>query len=253
VNSYSTALIVFACMLGGALAGMWLRTRVPEQHLSDAAKDVIRLGMGLIATMTALVLGLVIATAKSAYDQQDDAVKRSAAKVLLLDHMLANYGPETKDVRQLLRSVLIQRVDEIWPEGRAAHSQIAPANAPFRGEEVEARLLQLTPRDEVQSWLRSQALSIFSDIAETRWLAMGGLHSAVPALFVVVVVFWLTIIFASFGLFAPRNGTVMVALFLCALSVGGSIFLILELNHPFSGVMKVSSAPLRYALQQLGP
>ena len=253
MNSYVTAVVVFACMLAGALAGMWLRKRLPEQHLSDAAKDVIRLGMGLIATMTALVLGLVIATAKSAYDAQDDAVKRSAAKVLLLDRMLANYGQETREVRDLLRRVLVQRADEIWPEDRTSHPQIEATNRPLQEKEIETQILQLKPENEVQSWLRSRALQIFGEIAETRWLAIGGLHSAVPTAFVVVVVFWLTIIFASFGLFAPRNATVMVALFLCALSVGGSIFLILELNQPFAGVMKVSSAPLRYALSQLAP
>jgi hypothetical protein len=87
---------------------------------------------------------------------------------------------------------------------------------------------------------------------QTRWLTLGGLGASVPVLFLVVVVFWLTIILGSFGLLARRNATVVVVLFLCAVSVAGSIFLILEMDQPFEGLMKISSAPLRYALSQLG-
>lgn len=247
------ALIVFACAFAGALLGMALRTRLPENHLSEGAKDVIKLGMGLIATMTALVLGLVIATAKNSYDTQDEAVKHSAIKILLLDRVLANYGAEAKDVRDLLRRTVADRLQAVWPED---HFQRATLDAPevaFMGQDIEARILLLSPQNDVQRWLRSKALEIISDITETRWLVLGGSRlSGVPLPFLVVIVFWLTIIFASFGLFAPRNGTVIAVLFLCAFSVAGSIFLILELDQPFEGLIRISSAPLRYALAHLG-
>jgi hypothetical protein len=252
VTPTAIALIVFACVFAGALLGMVLRVRVPDHHLGDSSKDVIRLGMGLIATMTALVLGLVIATAKTSYDRQDEAIKHSAAKILLLDRVLANYEPETKETRALLRRTVAERLDAIWPEDRAQHARFGAPEAVFAAQEIEAEILQLSPQTEIQRWLKSQALQIGGEITETRWLLLGGLGSAVPAPFLVVVVFWLTLIFASFGLFAPRNATVITVLFLCALSVAGSIFLILEMDEPFEGLMKVSSAPLRYALSQLG-
>jgi hypothetical protein len=122
----------------------------------------------------------------------------------------------------------------------------------FAAQGFEARILQLAPQNDAQRWLKSQALQIGSDLMETRWLVLGGLGSSVPPPFLVVVVFWLTIIFGSFGLFAPRNGTVVAVLFLCALSVAGAIFLILEMDQPFQGLMKISSAPLRYTLSHLG-
>jgi hypothetical protein len=252
VISTEIATIVFACAFGGALLGMFIRFLIPEHHLSEDTKDVIKLGMGLIATMTALVLGLMIAMAKSSYDTQDEAVKHTAAKVLLLDRMLSNYGPETKEVRELIRRTVASRVEAIWPKDRSQRARFDAPEAAFAAQEIEARILQLSPQNDAQRWLQTQALRIGRDIMETRWLVLGGLGSSIAVPFLVVVVFWLTIIFGSFGLFAPRNATVVAVLFLCALSVAGSIFLILEMDRPFEGVMKISSAPLRYALSHLG-
>lgn len=246
------ALIVFACVFAGAVGGMFLRVVLPGHHLSEDTKDVIKLGMGLIATMTALVLGLMIATAKSSYDAQDEAVKHTAAKVLLLDRMLSNYGPETKQARELLRKIVASRLEAIWPENRLQRASLDAPEAVFIQRGIEARILQLSPQNDAQRWLQSQALQVSRDIMETRWLVLGSLGSSIPVPFLVVVVFWLTIIFGSFGLFAPRNATVIAVLLLCALSVAGSIFLILEMNRPFEGAMKISSAPLRYALSHLG-
>jgi hypothetical protein len=246
------ALIVFVCVFGGTLFGMCLRSVLPEHHLTENTKDVIKLGMGLIATMAALVLGLVIATAKSSYDTQNAAIKNTAAKVLLLDHVLAKYGPETKDARDLLRRTVASRIEAIWPEDPSQRVRLGEPEAIIAGEGIEARILQLSPQNDIQRWLQSQALQIGSEIMQTRWLVVGGLGSSVPVLFLEVVVFWLTLIFGSFGLLAPRNATVVAVLFLCALSVAGSLFLILEMDQPFDGLMKVSSAPLRYALAQLG-
>lgn len=245
------SLIVFACVFAGALLGMFLRARIPKHHLSADTENVIKLGMGLIATVAALVLGLLIATAKSSYETQDAAVKHTAAKVLLLDHMLANYGPETKDTRHLLRRTVAARLEAIWPEDRSQRARFDPPGAVPAAETIEAWILQLSPQNDAQRWLQSQALRVGRDIIETRWLVLGGLASSVPVLFLVVVVFWLTIIFGSFGLLAPRNATVVAVFFLASLSVAGSIFLILEMDQPFEGLMKVSSDPIRYALAQL--
>jgi len=252
VTPTAIAFIVFACVFGGALLGMFLRGVMPEHHLSDDSKDVIKLGMGLIATMAALVLGLVIATAKSAYDTQEAAVKHTAAKILLLDRTLANFGPEAKETRDLLRRTVAARVEAIWPAERSHPPRFGTPEALAADQRIEARILQLSPQNDLQRWLKSQALQIGSDVAETRWLMMGSLGSAVPVPFLVVVVFWLTIVFGTFGLFAPHNATVVAVLFLCALSVAGSLFLILEMERPFVGLMRISDAPLRFALSQLG-
>ena len=193
----------------------------------------------------------MIATAKGSYDTQDDAVKHTAAKVLLLDRMLSNYGPETKGARELLRQTAASRLEAIWPEDRSQRPML-DASDPFADQGIESRILQLAPQNDAQRWLKTQALRIGRDIMETRWFVLGSVGSSIPVSFLIVVVFWLMIIFASFGLFAPRNTTVLAVLLLCVLSGAGSIFLILEMNRPFEGVMKISSAPLRYTVSHLG-
>ena len=252
VSPVEIASIVFACVFGGALLGMFLSIHIPERHLSEGARDVIKLGMGLIATMTALVLGLVVATAKSSYDAHDEAVKHTAAKVLLLDRVLANYGPETKETRDLLRRSIAYRLEVIWPGDRFQPARLGAPEALPMDRSLELGMLQLTPQNDAQRWLRSQALQITTDIMETRWLVLGGQVSSVPVPFLVVLVIWLAMIFGICGLLAPRSPTVVVVLLLCALSVASSIFLILEMNRPFDGLMRISSTPLRYTLSQLG-
>ena len=247
----ATAVTVFACVFAGALLGMLLQGKLPREHLDDRTKDVIRLAMGLIATMTALVLGLVTATAKSSFDTQDDAIRHSAAKILLLDRMLASYGPETRDARALLRATLQERVAAVWPEDRTQRPTMDAPEAALAANMIEERILRLAPQNDGQRWLQSHALEVSRDIAEARWLILGKQAASVPFPFLVVIVFWLAIIFASFGLFAPRNGTALATLLLCALSVGGAVFLILELDQPYEGLIKVSSAPLRYVIAHL--
>ena len=250
--SIKVALIVFTCVFGGALLGMILRAVTPEHHLSQDSKDVIKLGTGLVATIAALVLGLVISTAKGSFDTQDVAVKQTSAKVLMLDRVLAQYGPETKETRDLLRRIVAYKLDQIWPEDRSQTARLGENEAVPPAEEIQAQIGQLAPQNDRQRWLQSRALQMISDILETRWLVLAGAGGSIQVPFLVVIVFWLTIIFGTFGLFAPRNAVVVAVLFVCALSVTAAIFLLLEMDQPFQGLMKISSAPLRYTLSHLG-
>ncbi len=246
------AVIVFVCVFGGALLGMFLRLLIPEPHLTEDSKDVIKLGMGLIATMAALVLGLVITTAKGSYDTQDEAVKHSAAKIMLLDRVLANYGPETKETRELLRRTVAERVGAIWPQDGSQPVKFDAPETVLAGQEMAAGILRLSPRNDAQRLLHYQAVKLGREIAETRWFVLGSLESSVPLPFLAVVVFWVAVIFTSFGIFAPRNATVVAVLFVCSLSVAASIFLILEMDQPYEGLIKISGAPLHYTLSHLG-
>ncbi len=250
--SIKLALIVFACAFGGALLGMILRAVTPEHHLSQDSKDVIKLGTGLVATIAALVLGFVISTAKGSFDAQDTAVKQTSAKILMLDRVLAQYGPETKETRDLLRRIVAYKLDQIWPEDRSQTASLGENVAVPAGEEIQGRIMRLAPQNDAQRWLQSRALQISGDILETRWLVLAGAGGSIQVPFLVVIVFWLTIIFVSFGLFAPRNAMVVAVLFVCSLSVSAAIFLLLEMDQPFQGLMKISSAPLRYTLSHLG-
>jgi hypothetical protein len=237
-------------VFGGALLGVLFRTMLPEEHLSSDTKDVVKLGIALIATMAALVLGLLIASAKSTYDTRRNQLLQVSTDIILLDRILANYGAETKDARTLLQRSVAAAVDQFWPANGDR-----PATIDRRATSVEAlyaNIQQLSPQSEAQRSLQNQAITIALDLARTRVLLFEQLGSSIPVPFLMVLVFWLCIIFASFGLFAPRNATVIAAFFVCALSVAGAIFLILELDQSFEGLLQVSGDPLRAALAQLG-
>ncbi len=246
-------LLVFLCTFGGALLGMWLRTTLPEHHLDAESRDVVKVGVGLIATMTALVLGLVLASAKSSYDAVDSTVKTAAVQVLTLDRLLARYGPEAGEIRKALQHGLGARIDMVWPQGSSQPARLDPmrSGAGVQAEALPNAIRALTPRDDAQRALQSRALDLAEVILQARWLVFAGTEASVPLPFLALLIFWLTITFTSFGLFAPRHATVLVVLFVCALSVASAVFLILEMETPFDGLLKVSADPLRYAYTHL--
>ena len=242
--------IVFALVFGSALVAMFLHRVLPAEHLSSDSKDVVKLGVALVATMSALVLSLLVASAKSAFDTRSNQLVQASADIILLDRALARYGPETKDARSLLQRSVASIIERFWPAGGAKPITIDPAASPV--EALYDKIEALTPQSDAQRSMQSQALTLAADMARTRLLLFENLGASIPVPFLVVLVFWLCIIFASFGLFAPRNATVIAALCVSALSVAGAIFLILELDRSFQGLLQVSSAPLRAALAQLG-
>lgn len=199
------AIITFVCTVVCAVLGTTFRTWLPEPHLNKESQDVIRLGMGLVATMTALLLGLVTAAAKGSFDTYDVSVKNTAAGIMSLDRLLARYGPETRPSRDLL----------------------------------------------TQRWLKTEALKLTEEVVRTRFRLLGSATGAVPRALLAVVIFWLSMTFASFGLSAPRNATVVTVLVISALSVAAAVFLILELDGPFEGLIRISGEPLRFALANL--
>jgi len=250
MSSISISSIVFACVFGGAILGMSIRAVLPQQHLNADSKDVVKLGMGIVATLSALVLSLLIASAKGSYDAQSTELTQMSAKVILLDRVLAHYGPETKETRDPLRGSVARVLDQTWSRGHSSTSQL---DAPSGGAEILVDKIQaFAPKDDRQRSLQTQAMSIVLDLGQMRWLqyAQGSASISMPLL--VVLVFRLTTIFVGFGLFAPANATVLTSLLVSALSASAAILLILELYSPYSGLIQIPSAPLRDALTQQG-
>jgi len=244
------SLIAFAFIFGGALAGMFLCRVLPPHHLSEDSQDIVKLGMGLVGTMCALVLGLLIASAKGSYDTQSGELTEMSAKIVLLDRMFAHYGPETNEARATLRSAVERLVDRLWDSGISQGFQLDPA---ARSSEALYETVQaLSPKDESQRLIQSQALSLELSVGQIRWLMVEQATTPIPKALVAVMIFWLTVIFLSWGIFAPRNGTVVATLFVTALSVSSAIFMILEMYTPYTGLIHISSAPLRTALAHLG-
>jgi len=246
------ALIVFVCVFGGGLLGMFLRAVLPEHQLNDSTKDVVKLVTGSIATLTALVLGLLVGSAKNSFETVNEETRGSAAKIVLLDRVLAQYGPESKDVRDSLRRSLATRVEQMFSKDESRREALKSAEATAAMEGLQERLRALSPQNDKQRSLQARALELGDALAQTRWALVEHVENTIPAPFLVVLVFWLASMFASFGLFAPRNPVAITVLFVGALSLSASIFLIEDLNNPIEGFMTVSRAPLDTALGQLG-
>jgi len=251
VNHLAIASIVFACVFGSGLLGLYLRELLPANHLNDESIGVVKLATGLIATMAALVLGLLISSAKTSFDTANGEVIQNAATVVQLDRVLARYGPETQEIRAALKRNYAGAV-QVLGSGDAA--QLAKLNSPDainRSEDFERRVDELAPSNDTQRGLKARAIQLVDQAYATRWLALLQAKGSIPAPLLIVLVAWLSIIFGTFGLFTPRNGTVVVAMVLCALSTSGAIFLIQEMSTPLSGTVRVSVAPMRDTLARL--
>jgi hypothetical protein len=228
------------------MLGMLLHSVLPQEHLIDDSKDVVKMGMGLVATMCALVLGLLVSTANNSYEAQSAEMTEVCAKIVLLDRILSHYGPEAKETRDAIRSAVIHSL------GRMSSKDTGMT--PDQGAEVVFdKIHELVPEDDGQRLLKAHAESLIIDLAKTRWLQFEQGSRSVSMPLLVTLVFWLTTLFISFGLLVRRNGTVVSTLLVSALCVSSAIFVILELYSPYAGtgLVRISSAPLRAALTQL--
>jgi hypothetical protein len=240
----------FALILGSTILGTLLRARLPEQHLTGDSKEVIRLATALIATMSALVLALLFASTRSSFEQTSGYVSRLTADVTELDELLTEYGPETVPPRKALRDEVGPLIDSIWREAAAQRGRQQPTAKPH-SETVVYMLRALQPRTAVQSSLQARALLVSTDMSQIRLTLFAQPADSISMTFVIVLVLWLMFIFATFGMSAPPNATLITVLCICVLSASAAIYLILELAQPFDGLMQIPNDSLRRALASL--
>jgi hypothetical protein len=252
MNSVAIALIAFACAFGGGLLGMTLRAVVPQSHLDEDSKEIIKLGTGLIGTMAALVLGLLVASATASFDSEQTGFQQLATNLILLDRALEHYGPEAKHPRELLKRSVVSIRDRLSPAVNLQLSRFKARATTAAGGVLFDAIRDLSPQSNSQKLIQSQALQICVELGRTRSYLSQGEDSSVPAPFLVVLIFWLAVLFLGLGLLAPRNATVVVVLFVCAASVAAAVLLILDLDQPFEGLIRVSSDPLQDVLSQIG-
>lgn len=242
--------LVFVVIFGAAMLALLLGVVLPKHHMSGETKDTVKLAMGLVATMTALVLGLLIASAKGSFDNEKTAVTSIAARVAFLDHLLAVYGPDAAPARESLRQGTERMVAALWPQAASQAAQTDPHGV--SGDAVYHAIQDLSPQTDPQREIKAHALAIGYEVGQMRWLLSAQSGSSISTPLLVIVVCWLAILFFSFGLFAPANGTAVIAMLVAALSIAGAIFLILELDHPFGGVIQIPSQIMTNVLAHLG-
>jgi hypothetical protein len=252
-NPMIVALVCLCFILAGTFVGVWLRSHLPTHHLSKESESVVKLGVGLIATLSALVLGLLISSAKSTYDAKASEVNQITANIIMIDQLLSEYGPDVRPAREKLRSSVRGMVQKIWNEGNEK-SVNSGAFTPTAASVETWRLVNSLPtQTEMQRVLNGQITDAAKSLSQLRLLLFAQSGGSIPAPFLAILVFWLAIIFASFSLFGSMNTTVLTFTFLFALSAAGAIFLIYELDSPFTGMLQISKIPLLDALEVLPP
>jgi hypothetical protein len=251
MNSLETSSIIFGCSFAMGVLGMMLNFKVPDHHLDVGSRDVVKLVLGLIATVSALVLSLLIASGSSHYQAQQNEVQSLSANTILLDRVLSFYGPDAQEPRDLLRQGLAAVHDRIWSSDGARTPELDPRATQGVAGDFLASLKSLAPKNDSQATLKSQAMQIAQNLGQTRLLMYEQSGSSFAWPFLTVLVFWICMLFLGFGLLTRFNATLLVVLFIGAVSVAGAIFLILELSSPYEGFMRLSDAPVRNALSMV--
>jgi hypothetical protein len=243
------SVILFMALVGAAFLGRRVRRYLPEDHLSADSKDAVKLAMGLVATMTALVLGLLVSSAKGTYDTARSEMIQMAAKVAFLDRVLALYGPEAAEARGELRAVVVDAARRIWSTDPSGAAQLAPNQQ--AGDALYIAIQRLSPHDDAQRMLKGQVTTLMVDLGQLRALLVAQSIPSISKPMLIILVSWLVVIFFGFSLLAPPNATTTLALVASAFSVAGAIFLILELDHPFGGLIRIPSEPMINVLSHL--
>src|ERR1700761_4203146 len=232
-------------------AGMLLRKRIPTDQLGASQKEVIRLGAGFLATLSAVLISLMIASAKNSYDTQAAHFRTLAAYLVETDQLLVQYGPETIQMRILMRQAVPAAIDRIWREKRSANQDSAFTSASL-AEQINSAITTLSPANDAQRGLKRRIEEAGAEIARTRLLMFADGDRAILTPFLLILIFWLAVVFASYALFVEPGPVVIAALLVVALSISGALFLVADLSQPFAGLMQIPKEPLRDTLAPLG-
>lgn len=249
MNSNLISFIAFVGMFGGAILSQFLARRLADHHVSSRTQDSVKLGVGMVAAMTSLILGLMTASVKQNFDSTDKDVHTYALSILSLETDLRHAGPAGCEPQRQLMDYTRAVLKENWTDAADLPTVTTATSSGDILLNLDTMVRTWTPETDVLKEVRSAAISDLRSILTTRWTVSEEAVASVPVPFVLVLIVWLSLIFISFGLFAPQNLIVSLFFFLCALSISGALFLILEMSGPFDGLISVSPKPLMRALE----
>jgi hypothetical protein len=211
-------LVALVVVFGGGMLGLLLGRVLPEKYHSDATQRVVQTATGMVSLLSALVLGLLVATAKNKFDTSNQQVEQFAASLMLLNRELVNYGPEANDTKTLLRKYTVAKIAETWPDGPGPKPEPNDPAAWKLLESLQQSLTELAPKTASQRAEAATASEMAAALVKTTWLQAAEESEHVQHPFVLVMIVWLFVLFVSFGLFAPRNTLVVLALLVGAAS-----------------------------------
>jgi uncharacterized membrane protein YjjB (DUF3815 family) len=244
-------LIAFCCILGAGLIGLALRNWLPEAHRAEATQKIVQTTMNVVAILAALVLGLLIVSTKTNFDTRSQEIETFSANLTLLDRELVQFGSVSKDIRTLLRAFITQKIMQTWRADRGLTPVADQVRTARILDDIEDRLRALTPPDEVQRAARTSALHLAGELKRTSRLLSVQQGSQTPRPFLIAVIFWVSVLFLSFTIFAPLNTTVIATIFIGALSVAIAVNLIFDMDQPFSGFVRISPMSMQQALDRM--
>jgi hypothetical protein len=265
MNMVGSAMIVLTLLLTGAMAGMFVQPFLSDAHRSQETRELSQAVTGMLVTLAALVLGLLTNSVKQSFDAAENDLRGYATALIELDQTLRNFGFEAQDVRRELRTYVASAIGSTWPEeGMPAGAEtITDAKPPAPHLSIESEtlgnmlshalseFLRLPASDRIHSEIAAIAVQQFGHLIDGRWKLLEDAHSSIPLPFYRVLEFWLLIVFATLGLIAPRNLLSLALIVLAAVAIASVIFAIMEMDTPFTGLITVSSAPMRDALAHL--
>jgi hypothetical protein len=253
--------VVLLVLMGSSALGLIVQPYLSEHHRSRETMELVRLIVAMLVTFTALVLGMLTTSVKSSFDKADSGMKGFAAELIQLDESLRQYGGEAASAREQLRNYTAAVIASTWSEEITPPSNYYPKGLPHGMSEslvlgdklnqVGLMIRELEPQDAMHRQLVADCIQRFNRVTERRWQLIEDAGGVISVPFASVVILWLAIVFASFGLNAPRNALVCVTISIAAVSIASVIYLILDLDSPFTGVIAVSSHAMRGALAHL--
>jgi len=248
MNSVLISLLTFIAVFGGALLGLALSRQLPTNHLSVETRTAVSVSMAVVGTLAALVISLMISTSNTAFSARTNAITTLAIDIVKLNRVLVRYGPDAAGIRDELRKYTETKALELSTD---RDDDALSLDNLYMLETISDRVAELRPADDRMRQIQSRALQLIDDISDARWILVERTSVSTPPPFLILVIFWLSLLFASFGLFAPNNKTVIIILMLSAVAISGGIFMILELGSPTRGLIRASVSPLSDAIAEI--
>ncbi len=243
--------ITSVILFGSAMLAMAASRFLPVHHLSAESKSAVSASMAVVGTLSALVLGLFLSTGNTSFQEKNQKVTQTSTDIISLDRLLRRYGSEAQAIRAALRRYAAAELEDLFPE-HSGQPDFANNATMSELEELQDKIIALTPTNDTRRWLQAQALQLTGTLMTTRWQLVQENASEVPRQITELIMFWFVIIFAGFGLFAPRNFMAITAILLCSVGIGSAVRMATELQTPFQGLIRIPSASLVHAVEVIG-
>ena len=252
MTAYTFAALVVVSTLAAAWLGLHAQRLLPDRYTDEATKGSVKAVLAMLSVLVTVVLGFITADAKRSFDNAGKIVAETAVRLVLIDRMLAELGEDADPIRREMRQAAQEWVARLNSLDGDVNPSVHVVQRVEQLEELFGKIKSLSPKSDAQAKDRERAADLAAGILHDRWVLATGRLASTPTVFLLVVLAWLALEFFLFGVFAPRNACVTAAVVLASLTTASAIFLLLDLEGPLTGPMRISIEPLVRAVSILG-